>query len=146
MCNVGIGRNDLRSRVSLLILLLGVTSYVLAAGPGRGPLRANPILNGPYTIEFRGILKGTGRATVSAANVNVGPVQLRAADGSLVTFHAPNLRRDGYRFSGTGTARGRSVRIIGRLDPPTDASPKSRLICTFETADNEYGRALGWKQ
>jgi hypothetical protein len=130
----------------LLILMLGATSYVLAAGPGRGPLRDNPTLHGPYTIEFRGLFKGTGRATVSAVNVNINPVQLRAADGSLVSFHAPNLRRDGNRFSGTGTARNRSVRIVGRIDPPTDASPKARLVCTFETADNEYGRALGWKQ
>jgi hypothetical protein len=144
---IGGSRNPRRSRLVLrLVLFAAAASYVLGAGPGRGAARDNPSLHGPYDLEFRGILNGAARATVSASNVHIHPAQLRDAGGNVINFHAPNLRRDGYHFSGSGTAKDLPVRVVGRVDPATDTLTKPRLVCTFETSDKEYGRALGWKR
>jgi len=140
-------RNPPRSRfVFRLILLVGVVSCVLVARPGRGAPRDNPNLHGPYDVEFRGILSGRARATVSASNVHIHPAELRDGAGNIVNFHAPNLRRDGHRFSGNGTSGNRTVRVVGRVDPATETLTKPRLVCTFETSDKQCGRALGWKR
>jgi hypothetical protein len=147
MCTVRSGnRNPSRSRLAFrLVLFVGIASCVLVAGSGRGAPRDNPNLHGPYEVEFRGVLSGRARATVSASNVHIHPADLHDSGGNVVNFHAPNLRRDGHRFSGDGTSGNLTVRVVGRIDPATETLTKARLVCTFEMSDKLCGRALGWK-
>jgi hypothetical protein len=71
---------------------------------------------------------------------------LRERSGSTVILEATNLRREGNRFSGSGTVKNLPIRIGGRIDPATDVVRFPRMVCTLATSENDCCRAIGWKR
>ena len=103
------------------------------------------VVTGTYTVQVAGFGKGTGTCTVTEQSVTVD-CSVRDDAGNTHSLSADKLDRDGYRFHGRGTLGTTTVRISGRIDPPTPGQTLPRLLATFVTDDQRSGRIIGKQQ
>lgn len=133
------------SRVRQICVLLVAAAMVASLGAGQGRRKAPASTLGAYQVDFRGALTGRGNATVTPTAVSLQAL-LRDTAGNTANFVASSLALKDGRFSGTGTMAGLPVRVVGRVDPPSDIVPVARLSCTVVTSAGEAGRGLGGRR
>jgi hypothetical protein len=123
--------------ISLLVLL----------GAGRsGPRRPAPDSTlGAYQIELRGGFSGRGNLTVTPNLVNV-QAMVRDDAGNTSNLVAPALPLENGRFDGSGSISGLPVRIMGRVDPPSDLVPVARVTLMVTRSDGMSCRGIASKK
>ena len=133
----------MRKFLSILLLVL-----VAAWASVPGAVTAKPREKaGSYSVAVAGAFKGPGSASIAGNNltINATVTDKNGATGPL-TFSVP-MKVDN-RFSVTGSVIGQSAQFTGRVDAPDDQKEKGikgvRISATFKTADNRYGKIMGW--
>jgi hypothetical protein len=135
----------MKSRARPICVFLCAASLVASLGADQGRRKSPPSTVGAYQLDFRGALTGRGNATVTPTAVSLQAL-LRDTTGNTANFVASSLPLKDGRFSGSGTMAGLPVRVVGRVDPPSEIVPVARLSCTVVTAAGEAGRGLGGRQ
>lgn len=125
---------------------------VAMAADGQGPpQRPGDRIQGMYEVQTVGYYRGSGMAVVAGADgsrVNITLPRVEGENGEVGTLAATNLAMENGRFRGTGTLRGRSIAIWGRVDLPDGEIVKvARFSASYSERISETvvrrGRIIG---
>jgi hypothetical protein len=136
-------RNTAKRVAWIKLALAGAGATCLfALAAGNGPQRVVPATLGAYKVEIRGAFSGRGTAAVGAQSVTVNG-QVRDESGNVSHLVAPGIPIIGGRFDGNGTIAGISVRVCGRIDPPSEVTTGPRLSMQIDGPQQRASRAVG---
>src|SRR4051812_34349195 len=124
------------------VVVIVVAALLLCAIVAQRRISAQPLpIDGSYSVQFGGAVRGLGQARVAGKNVTITG-NLFDAGGNPVTFSAGGLKLTGTHFKGTGSVGPDAISISGRIDTADTTSPKPRIQATF-LANGEAGRTVG---
>lgn len=132
-----------RSGRKVAVIALAMLFAGLIVGASRRP--PPPSTLGAYHVEIRGALVGRGVVIVSAAAVNVQAL-VRDSNGNSGNLVAAAVPLDSGRFDGSGALAGLPVRVMGRVDPPSEVVPVARVTFMVTTATDQSARGIGAKR
>ncbi len=113
---------------------------------------------GTFNVMISGDYKGIGTVNVGASTVHIAAAQVRDENGNVGPLNADGqMTTDSSHFSGNGTVLGKNFSFDGRADAqdatiirpahgpakPEKIVVNSRVMVTFQTDDNHFGRVVG---
>jgi hypothetical protein len=127
-----------------ILVLLGIALTISVDARSRGKPRSR---DGSYSISIAGYFKGEGSGTVSGNQMGL-QLNVVTADGEKGALVAPSITLNGAHFTGSGTFRGKSVTLTGRVDAPDSDFEKAikgvRLVSLVKTSDGRYAHLVGF--
>lgn len=127
--------------VALGLCLFAVACAVVGATRRAPP----PSTLGSYELTIRGAFAGKGSSSVLPTSVAL-QVTVRDTTGNSWNLSAQNLPLENGRFDGPGSLSGLQVRVVGRVDPPSDVVPVARMSVEIITPSGRTARGFGAKR